>query len=142
MRTRTRRLHHIPKHDNVRVQRRRYYLPKSLALLYPLSQSYWRIHYRDKSATTRAYPYSKQPPQSYRKFDSADYTTSANQLVKTQNRKNYFRRVLVFADSRRTIVCQRRKTRRVALFARHKVGTGKKVSRIRRRTEESDIICK
>lgn len=46
-----------------------------------------------------------------------------------------------FADPRRTLVCIRRKRRRRSLFASGGIGSGKRVTRFRRRNENSDIKC-
>lgn len=46
-----------------------------------------------------------------------------------------------FANPKKTFVCKRRRERRITLFAINKVGKGKKVSRIRRRTPDSNIKC-
>lgn len=46
-----------------------------------------------------------------------------------------------FEDSDRVIVCHRRKSRRETLFAKRKIGSGRKVSKHRRWTERSKIVC-
>lgn len=56
--------------------------------------------------------------------------------------KHYSDGRIAFKDPRKTVVCQKRKERREALFRANKVGKGKKVSKKRIRTEDSDIICR
>lgn len=51
-------------------------------------------------------------------------------------------RFWAFGDPKRTIVCERRKRRREALFALGKVGSGRRVSPLRRLNEDSEIICR
>lgn len=46
-----------------------------------------------------------------------------------------------FANPRKVTVCKKRSERRKTLFARHKVGKGKKVAKKRRMTENSHIKC-
>lgn len=48
---------------------------------------------------------------------------------------------IAFQSPIKTIVCLRRKTRRIALFASGGIGKGRVVSRIRRRVMESNIKC-
>lgn len=48
---------------------------------------------------------------------------------------------IAFASPLRTIVCLRRKARRIALFKSGGIGKGKVVRRIRRRVSESNIKC-
>lgn len=48
----------------------------------------------------------------------------------------------VFQDSRGTLVCQRRRTRRSVLFALRKTGRGGKRNRRARWTEKSYLVCR
>lgn len=48
----------------------------------------------------------------------------------------------VFSDSRSTLVCQRRRTRREVIFALQRAGKGGKRNRRARWTEKSEIVCR
>lgn len=48
---------------------------------------------------------------------------------------------IAFKDPNNVLVCRRRKRRRRTLFARGKIGSGKRVSPFRRRNINSDIKC-
>lgn len=80
--------------------------------------------------------------RTYRTIDSRVAKINNSEIVERENRPPYIRNILVFDDSRRVVVCKRRADRRISLFARHKVGKGKKVSKRRLRSPDSEIHCK
>lgn len=57
------------------------------------------------------------------------------------NRKIRAWRLEFGPDPEKTIVCRRRAKRREALFRLGHVGSGKSVTKLRKRTKDSDIVC-
>lgn len=49
---------------------------------------------------------------------------------------------IAYGDTRKTIVCRKRRNRRQSLFQQGKIGKGVRVSSIRKTTPNSSIICK
>lgn len=58
----------------------------------------------------------------------------------TKNRSNQYSKV-AFVDPTTVVICKRRTKRRQTLFKKRKIGKGRKVSKIRKRTEWSKVRC-
>ena len=86
---------------------------------------------------------SNFPTQTYRREDGSQAVIVGRQVDTPRMRKQRMpsRLRYEFSDPDRTLVCQRRKTRRAAIFAMQRAGKGGKRNRRARWTDKSYIVC-